>query len=338
MLKMKEVLKRVFSVSILVSVLFLSGCDLRSTKYIDTPYQGSISPYPDDNSTNSSVRQTLTWDFNSLSRSGSVTYDVYLGKDNDPPLVSNNQSEIYFQPQDMLDYETNYYWKIMVHGSGNEAVESPVWSFKTETLKNIRPLLTYDTPGNACDLYVDRGIAYVADDRAGLQIMDLTLSCDEAIVGNYNPGGSGVSSLTVSWDYLFLWWESSGVDSGFIEVLDISDPINPILIDTVDFVGYVENLFAYNQYLFASDFNTTYIYDFSDINNIVELPNNLPVSRGNFIQELIGNVMYIGDFYGCTAYDITNFPNIQFIEDYPFGYEMHNYSFAYGYIYGSCYY
>ena len=71
-----------------------------------------------------------------------LTFDVYFGKTNPPPKKVSNQSKKIYDPG-ILDFDTDYYWKIVAWDSpGNLATSGPIWSFKTE--KNLPP----NTPSN----------------------------------------------------------------------------------------------------------------------------------------------------------------------------------------------
>jgi hypothetical protein len=61
-------------------------------------------------------------------------YDVYLGTNNNPPLVSENQTTTTFTPS--LVSGTTYYWKVVSKNEfGN--TESDIWSFKTPTSSQL---------------------------------------------------------------------------------------------------------------------------------------------------------------------------------------------------------
>ncbi len=74
-----------------------------------------------------------------------VTYDVFFGKQPDPPLVSKDTTQnSYDLPK--LEFDTTYYWKIVAKDTKGLSTEGPVWSFKTPA--NSPPTLAYIEPGN----------------------------------------------------------------------------------------------------------------------------------------------------------------------------------------------
>jgi hypothetical protein len=61
-----------------------------------------------------------------------LTYDVYFGTDNPPPLMVVNQSATIYEP-DRLLLNTTYYWQIVAWNSQQEFTQGPIWSFITAT-------------------------------------------------------------------------------------------------------------------------------------------------------------------------------------------------------------
>jgi len=59
------------------------------------------------------------------------TYDVYFGTSNPPPKVASNQSDLEYCPPDILDFDTTYYWKIVVWDNQGNSKIGPIWSFTT---------------------------------------------------------------------------------------------------------------------------------------------------------------------------------------------------------------
>lgn len=84
-------------------------------------------PVPAPGSSGVTIFVELEWVCN---QSG-LTYDVYLGDQNPPPLVIENQLETTFRPSTRLQMNTLYYWKIVARNSQQETTQSPIWSFMT---------------------------------------------------------------------------------------------------------------------------------------------------------------------------------------------------------------
>jgi len=93
-----------------------------------TPPNEPSSPSPSHNGTNISLSTVLGWT-GSDPDGDNVTYKVYFGTNEDPPLVSLNQTETSYSPS--LDYATRYYWRVVVRDEHGMAAEGPVWQFTT---------------------------------------------------------------------------------------------------------------------------------------------------------------------------------------------------------------
>ena len=94
------------------------------------PYEPS-NPHPPDGGTNVPIDVTLCWTGGDPDPGDSVTYDVYLGCSYPPHnLVSNNQSETYYEPTG-LELNKTYYWRIVAWDSQGISTSGPCWTFTT---------------------------------------------------------------------------------------------------------------------------------------------------------------------------------------------------------------
>lgn len=59
-----------------------------------------------------------------------VTYSVFFGTSENPPLIGQTQNRNYYSVSD-LDYNTTYYWKVAVSDGSLQSI-SPLWSFTTQ--------------------------------------------------------------------------------------------------------------------------------------------------------------------------------------------------------------
>jgi len=89
----------------------------------------SQNPYPTNGSTNLPTSVNLRWsayDSNNLS----LTYSLYFGTSQNPPLiVSNLSTSTYTFPN--LNYSTTYYWYVIA-SNGYFSTKGPLWSFTTQ--------------------------------------------------------------------------------------------------------------------------------------------------------------------------------------------------------------
>ncbi len=131
---------------------------IRQTKFAVAAYRGDIEvtrppyvphyPSPSNNSNNRDTEVTLVWSgghpdsfwWNTESDI-TVYYDIYLGTSVNPPLIDTigpypgGQHDITYSLNDnniYLNYDTEYYWKIVSRDNYDAETTSPVWSFRTK--------------------------------------------------------------------------------------------------------------------------------------------------------------------------------------------------------------
>jgi len=83
-------------------------------------------PIPSSGSSGVTVFIDLRWTTGDVN----LTYDVYFGTENPPPLIVVNQTDIYYEPERLL-LNTTYYWQIVAHNNLQESTPSPIWTFTT---------------------------------------------------------------------------------------------------------------------------------------------------------------------------------------------------------------
>lgn len=89
------------------------------------------SPSPENGATGVDVRPTLRWTCTDPDKD-IVTYDVYFGASNNPPLVISGQSSIFFLPGNLMN-QTTYSWRIVAWDPYGLKSTGPVWSFTTSS-------------------------------------------------------------------------------------------------------------------------------------------------------------------------------------------------------------
>jgi len=124
------------------------------------PYQPS-NPDPEDGENYVKVTDSLSWSGGDPNYDDTVTYDVYFEKDDTTPdvLVSNDQPETTYDPPGDMEYESNYYWKIIATDDSGASTSGPVWDFTTRSPPNHAP----NEPSNPspvdgaidCDINID---------------------------------------------------------------------------------------------------------------------------------------------------------------------------------------
>jgi len=96
-----------------------------------------INPSPENGATDVDINADLYWTGGDPD-GDLVTYDIYFGNINPPPIIINNQSESFYNLE-TLNYNTNYYWKIISWDSLGASNQSSNWSFKTTQGQNNPP-------------------------------------------------------------------------------------------------------------------------------------------------------------------------------------------------------
>jgi len=106
------------------------GYSVRCMAVVDN--QAPLAPFypgPPNNSSSLPISTWLSWKCSDPDNDA-LTYDVYFGPVNPPPLVMSGLATANFDP-DTLSYITKYYWKIVAHDNHGNLTEGPVWSFTT---------------------------------------------------------------------------------------------------------------------------------------------------------------------------------------------------------------
>ena len=95
----------------------------------NNPPNQPTEPVPANGSLNQLISSTLSWSC-SDPNGDPLTYDVYFGTANNPPLASGNQAGTSYNPG-ALDNNTTYYWKIVAKDNQGATTAGPVWNFST---------------------------------------------------------------------------------------------------------------------------------------------------------------------------------------------------------------
>ena len=103
---------------------------LRDATQSNQPPNSPSNPYPANGSTNIGADTTLSWSCSDPD-GDLLTYDVYFGDSNPPPLVSPGQPDTMYTPG-ILEYDTIYYWRIVAFDIHGDSTEGQAWSFTTK--------------------------------------------------------------------------------------------------------------------------------------------------------------------------------------------------------------
>jgi uncharacterized protein (TIGR02145 family) len=94
------------------------------------PPDPPVNPTPSNGATNQLIGVDLMWECTDP-EGDPLTFDIYMGTGNNPPLVATGVSGVTYNPG-ALQYLTTYNWKVVAHDSQGNSTEGPVWSFTTQ--------------------------------------------------------------------------------------------------------------------------------------------------------------------------------------------------------------
>jgi hypothetical protein len=109
----------------------------------NNPPNTPSNPSPPDGETDVDVNADLSWTCSDPD-GDDLVYDVYFGTSSNPPLVSNHQSQTFYNPPGAMQYNTHYYWKIVAWDPYDESTTGPIWDFTTSSEPNNPPYIPSD--------------------------------------------------------------------------------------------------------------------------------------------------------------------------------------------------
>jgi hypothetical protein len=169
-------------------------------------------------------------------------------------------------------------WPVAVFVSGNYAYML-VSGYTNPGIKIIdvsspsKPTLTGtydDITGFPTDIFVSGNYAYVAGERQGLLIIDISNPSRPTLIGSYmDQDSSWPEAVFVSENYAYVgahqymrapWWSG-------LQILDVSNPSNPILTGTCDTRSWPSDVFVSGNYAYVSGGYGMEIIDISNASN-----------------------------------------------------------------------
>jgi len=120
-------MRRILIPAFFILVLLIWSCAPTVT---NLPPITPSDPSPADNASDVPIDVTLSWACTDPN-GDMLTYDIYFGTTNPPPLVKSDHANTSYNPG-TLNYETTYYWKIVAKDGKEGVTEGPVWSFTTQ--------------------------------------------------------------------------------------------------------------------------------------------------------------------------------------------------------------
>ena len=99
------------------------------TTFVNDPPYDPSDPDPEDGATDVDLDADLSWSGGDPN-GDDVTYDIYFGPANPPPLKEIDWEYTTYNPGTML-LDTEYFWKIVSEDQHGSTTEGPTWSFTT---------------------------------------------------------------------------------------------------------------------------------------------------------------------------------------------------------------
>ena len=119
-------------------------------------------PDPEDGATDVAINQDCSWTGGDPDNDD-VTYDVYFGDSNPPPKVKSNQSGTTYNTG-VLDFETEYFWKIVAWDEFNYSTIGPIWSFTTQENLPPGPPSDPDPEDEAVGISIEKILTWTGND------------------------------------------------------------------------------------------------------------------------------------------------------------------------------
>jgi hypothetical protein len=88
------------------------------------------NPSPANGVTAVSLTPTLSWTC-SDPQNYPLTYDLYFGTTQNPPLIQSNLTSPTYSISSSLSYSTTYYWYVVAKDNKGNSTKGPVWTFTT---------------------------------------------------------------------------------------------------------------------------------------------------------------------------------------------------------------
>ena len=129
---------------------------------------------------------------------------------------------------------------------------------------NVRTLGVYATPGDAKGVVVSGSYAYVADDSAGLRIINISDPAHPTETGFYDTPGTAWK-VVVSGSYAYVADEGAG-----LRIINISDPAHPTETGFYDTPGSAQGVDVKGNYAYVADGASLRIINISDPANPTE--------------------------------------------------------------------
>ncbi len=125
---------------IAAGVLFLFNCHQPlPPEFENKPPNVPQLIFPEDGALKLPVQLTLRWKISDPNELDTLYCDVYLQKNNSQPQLFKANLRADTLRLDSLEYDSQYFWRVVVRDQKNLETTGPVWSFRTRVEKNNPP-------------------------------------------------------------------------------------------------------------------------------------------------------------------------------------------------------
>ncbi len=154
----------------------------------------------------------------------------------------------------------------------------------------------YENDYRIYSISVSGSYAYLAADSGGMEILDIANPIEPAFVNRYlSPMENYTYDVNLSGSLAYITVGSRGSHS-IVEILDISDPVNPVSLGNIEFVNLnIEDLFIQGNYIYSLSLANTMDSTYFVIVNAENPGNPYEEWRGNILgyDHIANNDLYI---------------------------------------------
>jgi len=183
---------------------------------------------------------------------------------------------------------------------------TPLWLLDSDLTGSVtitdNPLIgALDTPGEAWDIAVSNGYAYVADRGAGLRIVDVSEPAAPFEVGNFDTPGD-TYAVAIDGNYAYI---ADGND--YLRVVDVSDPPNPDEVGSYYLGGNVVDIAISGPYAYVANwYDGLRIVDISDPENPIVVGSVDTPGIAHSVAASEGYAYIADDSAGLRIIDVSN--------------------------------
>ncbi|WP_035096741.1 hypothetical protein, partial [Aquimarina megaterium] len=138
---MKNYSNKLTITALLLSIILCMACGSDDTEFPKQELKALVLLNPENKVINSVLRPTLKWE-EVTSNNNAISYDLYLGTEENPKLYKENIKDTHFKVTEELIETTQYYWKVIAKDGNNGTAESGIFSFTTDQAIDVNSLST----------------------------------------------------------------------------------------------------------------------------------------------------------------------------------------------------